>query len=63
VKYDKNCTWSLSILTGTIIPEQVTGTVEEKLKLDKLFILELLNALHTGVDEKDIKTGSPWKER
>jgi len=37
------------------IPEQVTGTVDEKLKLDKLFILELLNALQTGVDEEDIK--------
>jgi len=37
------------------IPEQVTGTVDDKLKQDKLFILELMNALQTGVDEEDIK--------
>jgi len=32
------------------IPEQVAGTIDEKLKLDKLF-----NALNIGVDEEDIK--------
>ena len=37
------------------IPEQVAGTIDEKLKSDKLFVLELFNALNTGVDEEDIK--------
>jgi len=39
------------------IPEQVevAGTIDEKLKLAKLFVLELFNALNTGVDEEDIK--------
>jgi len=39
------------------IPEQGAGTVE-KSRLDKLFILELMNALHTGVDKEDKKTVS-----
>jgi hypothetical protein len=37
------------------IPEHAAGTVDEKMKLDKIFMLELMNALHTGVDEDDIK--------
>ena len=37
------------------VPEQGAGSVDDKLKQDKLFILELMNALHTGVDEEDIK--------
>jgi len=37
------------------IPEQVAGTIDEKLKLDKLFVLELFNTLITSVDEEDIK--------
>lgn len=37
------------------VPEQVTGTIDEKSKLDKLFLLEFMTALHTGIDEEDIK--------
>jgi len=37
------------------IPEQGAGIVDEKSRLDKLCILELMKALHTGVDKEDIK--------
>ena len=37
------------------IPEQVNGNAEEKARIDKQFLLDLLNALNSGVDNEDIK--------
>jgi hypothetical protein len=37
------------------VPESADGNVESKYKEDKLFFLQLMKALSTGVDEEDIK--------